>query len=559
MMDPTTLSILWERLIYVAEEQAKTLVRVSFTSQSGEMQDIASAVFDSQGNMLAEGITGTIGVITALMRGLKQIVREYPPETLAPGDVLIGNDPWVWSGHTFDLAIVRPVFWSDKLIGFTATITHLTDIGGKGWATSTREIYEEGLRLPIMRLYTRGKLNQDLLHIVKLNVRTPEDVEGDILAQVAATDIGARRLVELVEEYDLKGVDEIGQAICARSEAATKEAIRAVPPGTYRDEIFVGGFEERMRIAAAIRTAGDHLLVDYSGTSPQIPQGINATLNYTLAHTVFNIKRALCPDVPNNEGTYRPITVEAPKGSLLNAMPPAPLVSRHVLAKPIERVLYGALVQALPDRVIADSGGGGSTPSNIKGLDADGKHFMSMMTYSGSMGALSSKDGFGGSSSIAVVPAEILENQVPILVLSRRLVTDSGGPGKYRGGCGIGITMRLEGRLPAEIGFSHTRDKFQPRGRLGGQSGKLPEGSINNLPLPSDKVTLELKPGDIVMGESGGGGGFYPPEEREPEKVLRDVTEGWVSLEKAAEVYKVVIDGETMEIDWQKTRSLRNA
>ncbi|HLB29570.1 MAG TPA: hydantoinase B/oxoprolinase family protein [Dehalococcoidia bacterium] len=316
-LDPTTIGIIWQRLIYVAEEQAKTLVRASFTSQSGEMQDISSAIFDTRGNMIAEGITGTVGIITALMQGLKHFVREYPPESLAPGDVLVSNDPWILSGHTFDIAVVRPVFLRESCVGYTATVTHLTDIGGKGWATVTADIYEEGLRIPIMKLFRscptrpglrlslQGERNEDLFRILKLNVRTPDQVEGDLMAQVAATEVGAQRLAELLEEYDLEDLEEVGQEICARTEAATREAVRTVPPGVYKGESFLDGFEAPLRIAATVTAEGDRLVVDYAGTSPQIPRGINAAYNYTLAHTVFNIKASLCPDIPNNEGGYR--------------------------------------------------------------------------------------------------------------------------------------------------------------------------------------------------------------------------------------------------------------
>lgn len=558
-MDPAILSIIWQRLIHVAEEQAKTLVRVSFTSQSGEMQDIASAVFDSQGNMLAEGITGTVGVITALLRGVKNVIQQYPPEALMPGDVLIGNDPWIWSGHTFDLAIVRPVFLRETLIGFAATITHLTDIGGKGWGTSTVDIYEEGIRIPIIKLFQQGKLNQDILRILRLNVRTPDDVEGDILAQVAATEVGSQRLLELMLEYGLERLEEVGEEICGRSEAAIRQAIRTVPPGVYREEVLVGGFGAPLKIVATIKIEGDRMEVDYAGTSPQINRGVNSVYNYTLAHTVFSIKCALCPDIPNNEGTYKPINVLALAGSVLNATPPAALVSRHVFASHINRVIFGALAQVIPDRVIADCGGAGGIPSNIKGIDAKGKQYISMMANVGSMGAAATRDGYSVTSfpaNIAIYPAEILENRIPILILGRSLVTDSGGPGKFRGGLGMRFAIRVEGQQPTEFGFSQTQD-FPAKGRLGGRSGDPVERLIDDRQIPTEEVTTKLKPGEVLIGLTAGGGGFYPPEDRDPKKVLEDVVDGYVSVEKAREIYKVAIHRKTMEIDWEETRSLR--
>jgi N-methylhydantoinase B len=301
----------------------------------------------------------------------------------------------------------------------------------------------------------------------------------------------------------------------------------------------------------------DRIIVDYSGTSPQIPRGVNCVYNYTLAHTVFSIKCALCPDIPNNEGTYKPIILEAPEGSILNAKPPAALVSRHVLSTHINHALFGALAEAIPNRVIAECGGFG-TPANIKGIRANGKRFMSMMMDIRSMGASASRDGYAGvsfPSNIAIPSAEITETRVPMTILSREIMTDSGGPGKYRGGCAVRFSMRSENDLPAEIGFSQTWD-FPPEGRLGGQSGSPVSRFMNDSPAQADKVTVEMNPGDVLIADSSGGGGFYRPTERDPAKVLEDVIDGYVSLEQAREVYKVVIKSPTT-IDWEGTISLR--
>jgi N-methylhydantoinase B len=265
----------------------------------------------------------------------------------------------------------------------------------------------------------------------------------------------------------------------------------------------------------------------------------------------------LCPDIPNNEGTYRPVILKAPEGSILNAIPPAALVSRHVLSTHINHALFGALTEAMPNRIIAESGGFG-TPANIKGTRGNGKRFMSMMMDIRSMGASASRDGYAGvsfPSNIAIPSAEIIETRVPMTILSREIITDSGGPGKYRGGCAVRFTMRSESDLPAEIGFSQTWD-FPPAGRLGGESGSPVRRFINDTPAEADKVTVEMKPGDVLIADSSGGGGFYPPTERDPANVLEDVIDGYVSLEQAREVYKVVIKPPAV-IDWEGTIALR--
>src|SRR3990172_6885099 len=358
IFDPVTLEVYWQRLISIAEEQAKTLTRTAFSSQAGEMEDISSGIFDARGRTMAQGVTGTVGVITALVRGVPEFLEQFPPEQLGPGDILISNDPWLLAGHLNDIAIVVPVFHGDRLIAFTATMSHATDIGGKTWTSDYGEVYEEGICIPPMKLYERGK-PQELLRLLEKNVRVPEQVIGDVMAQVTACNVGARKLREFCAEERLADLEALSDTILSRSEQAVRKEFATLKRGAYRSQGLMDGFDQPLTIAATLTVGEDELVVDFAGTSPQVPYAINSVHNYTLAHTVYAIKCALCPAVPNNEGCFRPIRVTCPEGLLLNATHPAPVVSRHLVSTSINAVVSKALAQVVPQVAIADSGGGG--------------------------------------------------------------------------------------------------------------------------------------------------------------------------------------------------------
>lgn len=559
IIDPIDLEIIWQRLIAIAEEQARTLVRSSFSAMTAEMEDIASALFDAQGNMIAEGITGTIGIITALVQGVPCFLKEYPPNELSQGDLLISNDPWILAGHNPDMAIVRPVFSEDTLIGFTATVSHVPDIGGRGgWGSDATEIYEEGLILPVMKLFNKGKVNIDLRRLIETNVRVPEQTMGDIFAQVSATSVGAKNLEQLIREYKLGNLESVSKAILTRSEEAVRDAIEKVPNGAYHDEVFAEGLDEPIRIAVKLLVEGDYIVVDLAGSSSQVPAAINCTYNYTLAHITGPLKSALCPEIPNNTGTYSPIRLEAPKGSIVNAIRPAPLMDRHLLSQFINSVISGALAQAIPDRVLADAGEGGS--ASFQGLDLKGKRFSSSLGFTGGMPARPIRDGLHTThypSNLSSISVEILESRTPILVLGKELITDSGGAGRYRGGCGQQVTITIRGENPVSAGFVLERTKFPSRGRLGGHSGRCARIIINKSIRPHGKERIILRPGDQVIMEYPGGGGFFPPEERDLNMVLDDVRNGIVSLAKAREEYRVSIDKSKMSVNLQESKQLR--
>jgi N-methylhydantoinase B len=557
-IDLITLNVIWQRLISIAEEQAKTLVRSAYSVQTTELQDIASALFDSHGRMIAEGVTGTSGIITALVRGVPFLLTECPKSQISPGDVFICNDPWKFSGHTPDVAIVRPVFKSESVVGFTATISHVQDLGGRGWVSDRGEIYEEGLIFPVTKIVRKDEVNQDVIRLIKANSRVPDPVIGDLMAQVSSTAVGAAKLLEILGEYGLENLDSIADLILSRTEKAIRESIKSCPSGTFHDETNADGWDEPVKIAVSLSFQNDSVLVDFAGSSKQVPAAINATYNYTLAHTVNCLKSVLSPGVPNNGGTYVPINMVAPAASIVNASPPAALISRNLIAAYVNSVVFGALSQALPDRVVADASM--TSSPTFRGKDLKGRPFSCRFVCSGGMPARSNRDGLNTTSypgNVGNSPLEIIENVSPLFIKTKELIQDSGGPGKFRGGLGSRVIFELRGEEPVRINFVFDRLRFPSRGRLGGREGRTTRVYFRGKPLVNGKQsnTWDKNDGEIIV-EYPGGGGFFNPEERDPLMVLDDVLNGLVSSEMAAEVYRVAVEGR--QINAAKTQLLRN-
>ncbi|MEZ4507444.1 MAG: hydantoinase B/oxoprolinase family protein [Thermomicrobiales bacterium] len=330
-MDAIRLEVMWNRLVSVVNEQAAALMRTSFTSIVREAGDLSAGVFDARGNMIAQAVTGTPGHINAMATCIHHFLAVYPAETLRPGDVLITNDPQKTSGHLHDFTVITPVFLDDRLVGFFGNTCHVLDIGGIGLSTDARSIFEEGLFIPITKLFAQGNLNEELIKILTHNVRTPEPVLGDIYAQAAGNDVGAERLIEFMHEFGLESLEPLADEIIDRSEQAMRRAISELPDGIYRNEVWSDGYEHPVKLAVAIEKTGDRMHVDWAGSSMESERGINVVLNYTHAYTTYALKCALAPEVPNNEGSFRPVTVDAPPRSILNALPPAPVSARHIL------------------------------------------------------------------------------------------------------------------------------------------------------------------------------------------------------------------------------------
>lgn len=558
-LDAVMLEVLWNRLISIVNEQAAALMHASFTTVVREAGDLSAGVFDRGGNMLAQAVTGTPGHINTMANCVRHFVKVHPIDALEPGDSLLTNDPWLASGHLHDITVVTPVFYRGRGIGWFANTCHAMDIGGRTLGAGARDVFEEGLHIPIMKLFRRGEVNRDLIEIVRANVRVPDEVVGDLYAQQAGNDVGAMKLVEVMDEYGLSDMEALSREILDRSEAATRDAIAEIPNGVYEDAVVIDGYDEPLKICARVEVEDRVLKVDYAGTSPQVKWGINVVYNYTHAYTTYPLKCAISPHIPNNEGSFRPISVTAPEGCILNAQFPCAVGARHLIGHFLAQPLFGALAKAMPDRVIAD-GSAGLWNTQLEGRDRNGRVFAYIFFSAGGMGARPTADGLSATafpSGIRGVPAEAIESVSPVVMHRRALIRDSGGPGKFRGGLSQEMVLGVDSDQPALHSCMYDRTRHAARGFLGGEGGApgclfLSDGTT----LPP-KGRYELMPGQTVTLRLPGGGGFFSPLERDPALVLEDVRQDRVSLAAARERYGVVIDVATWIVDAVATQALR--
>ena len=531
ILDPVTLEICWNRLIGVVNEQAAALQRTSFTSIVREAGDLSAGVFDSRGYMVAQAVTGTPGHINSMALAMKHILVAYPLERLTSGDVLITNDPWKTSGHLNDVTICSPIFRDDRCVAFFASTCHTADIGGHVLSAEAREVYEEGLQIPILKLYEAGRPNETLVAMIRENTRLPEMVLGDFHAQIAGGAVGGERLLEFMDEFGLERLEPLADEIIGRTEGAMREAIRALRPGLYEHAITSDGFGEPITIRVRCRVQGDDLLIDYAGSSPASRRGVNVVMNYTEAYTTYGVKVIISPDVPNNEGAFRPIRISAPEGSILNVTRPAPVAARHVIGHFLPHVIAGALGQALPERVMAE-GSANIWGVQVSGKDVDGRPFTHIFFSSGGTGARAVKDGLSATafpSGVLGTPVEVLENLSPLLVERKALRGDSGGRGKYRGGLGQTIAFRVRTREPFVCSILCDRTAQPAAGFRGGSSGARGEVLIDGIQPANPKAEQVIAAGSLVEIRLPGGGGYGPPTDRDPELIARDLLEGYVT------------------------------
>lgn len=542
-IDPVTLEVLWNRLLSVANEQQAALMRTAFSTVVRESQDLACGVFDTRGQMMAQSITGTPGHINPLATGVRHLLAAYPPETLGPGDVLITNDPWMTSGQLNDFTVLTPIFRNGQIVAYFGNLCHAADIGGQVFSGEAHEIYEEGLRVPVMKLFDRGEPNHELLKIVRANVRLPDETVGDLYAQASCNDVGGRALLTMMDEFGLESIDPLSDEIIARSEKALRDAILTIPDGVYAHEVWSDGFEEPIKIAVTLTVHGDEIDIDFTGSSPQSGRGINVVLNYTHGYASFAVKAAIAPDVPHNEGAFRPVHVSAPEGSILNCTEPAAVAARHLVGHFVPSAIFGALAKAFPERLLA----GGADPiwlSVWRGMNpSTGEPFMNAIFQVGGTGARATKDGLnttGFPSGVAGVPAEVIESLTGLVQSRRELRTDSGGAGKTRGGLGQATEFWHRGAGPWSVSAMIDRTKFAAQGFAGGGPGAFGLFSVDGRTL-KPKTVESLEPGQTVLLAPAGGAGFGNPFERPVEAVLADVVSGYVSLEAAARDYGVAI------------------
>jgi N-methylhydantoinase B len=532
--DPVTLEILWERLITIVDEGAVSLRNTAFSLLVREGNDFAVVLLDPEGNAVAQNracLPNFAGTIPPTVRYVVQKFRD----TWQPGDVVIMNDPWISAGHVNDLSIVTPIFGVEGVAGFAANSAHCADIGGLRFGGRGRDMYEEGLRIPAAKLYVAGEPNSLLFEIIKENVRLPDQVVGDIESQVAANETAGRKLKELLKEFEIKDLSSLAAAILSRSEAVVRDAIRDVPDGTWYHEVKMDGIDEPLTIRAAVTIKGSTIHVDYTGTSPQIDFPLNSVPNYTYAYTVYPVRTALCPGIPNNDGALRPITVSAPPGTILNPLPPAPVAQRHLLGHFCAGAVYGALAQVVPGKVIAECGSTPSTTFAIAGEREDGSRFGEIVFVAGGMGARPTMDGLSCvtfPANVAASPVEVLENTLPIRYEEKEYIHDSGGQGEFRGGLGSRHRFRIVSSKPVWLSALVDRTKFAAQGLLGGEPGSLLRLFVDPPKEIPPKDYVLLQPGDVVTIELPGGGGYGNPEKRRQELKEKDIRLGLVTANK---------------------------
>lgn len=543
-LTPIQLEVLWNRLLSIANEQQTTLIRTAFSTIVRESLDLACGVFDTRGLMIGQSLTGTPGHINPMATGAIHLLNEYPPETLVPGDVLVTNDPWQTAGQVNDFTVLTPVFRDNRIVAYFSNCCHAPDIGGRILSAEAHEVFEEGLQVPITKLFHAGEPNEELFKIIRANVRTPDETVGDLYAQASSNAVGARSLLQMMDEFDLETIDPLADEIITRSEIAMREGIRALPNGRYEHETWSDGFEEPLRINVAVTVRDEDIDIDFAGSSSQSQRGINVVLNYTKGYASFAMKAAISPEVPHNEGAFRPVHITAPEGSILNCRRPAAVASRHLVGHFLPSAIFGALSNVIPDRVMA----GSADPiwmsiwrAKWPKLEKTSNFTLFML---GGTGARPTKDGLsttGFPSGVGGVPTEIAETQAPLIQQHRSLKTDSGGPGRYRGGLGQNVTIRQRGHDEWSVSGMVDRTKFAAEGLEGGQSGAVGEFQLNEEPAPP-KTIMWMEADAAVSMNPPGGGGFGSPFERDPKHVLADVVEGYVSIEAAKVDYGVVIE-----------------
>ncbi len=530
-LDPVTLEVAWNRLIGVVNEQAAALQRTSFSTVVREAGDLSAGIFDRRGWMIAQAVTGTPGHINSMALAVRHFLEAYPVDTLRPGDVLVTNDPWKTSGHLYDVTICTPVFRGETCVALFASTCHVVDIGGRVYSAQARDAWEEGLLIPVDKLHDGGRPNETLLRLLRANTRTPDLVLGDLHAQVVGGAVGGRRLLDFMDELGLERLEPLADEIVGRTERAMREAIRALRPGVYEHAITSDGFDVPITIRVRLEARGDDLLIDYAGSSPQSRHGINVVLNYTMAYTTYGVKALVSPDVPNNEGAFRPLRITAPPGSILNALHPAPVAARAVIGHFLPHVVAGALAQAIPGRVMAE-GAANIWILHVTGRDRGGTPFVLHVVNAGGTGARAFADGLsatGFPSGVLATPVEVIESIAPVVVEARALRPGSGGAGRYRGGLGQLIAFHVRTDEPWTCSVLCDRTRVPAAGLLGGAPGAPGEVWMNGA-RPANPKAEQVLPADArVELRLPGGGGYGDPAERDPEAERRDVEAGLVT------------------------------
>jgi N-methylhydantoinase B len=541
--------IQWNRLIAVVEEQAQTMIRTAFSTTVREAGDLSAGVFDLEGRMLAQAVTGTPGHVNSMAESVAHFLAKFPAETMQPGDHYITNDPWLATGHLHDLTVVTPAFRRGKIVGLFANTAHIIDIGGLGMGPEGRSVFEEGLYIPIVKCFDRNAPNETFFDFIRVGSRTPVELEGDIYSLCACNDAGAKRLVEMMDEFAMETLDDLAAYIFEASTRATLAEIAKLPRGTFSGQITSDGYEAPVTLKAAMTIHDDRIVVDYAGTSGLSSRGINVPPAYCRAYSCFGIKVVVAPEVPNNWASLRPFEMEIPEGCILNAPRPYPVSVRHVVGQLLPDLMMGCLHQAVPGRVNAEGSSALWNPplrggSQVSGQAAETEDFEIITFNSGGTGARPGKDGLDGTafpSGVRTMPVEATENVAPVIFWQKQLRPDSAGAGRTRGGFGQVMEIGAKGDAEFAVNAIFDRVANPPKGRDGGGEGAAGWVGMNdaNGTVLRTKGFQVIPKGRRLLLKLPGGGGMGDPKQRDPALVRRDVEDGLVSPEAARAIYGV--------------------
>ena len=557
--------VMWDRLIAVVEEQARTMMRVAFSPVVREAGDLSAGVFNPAGELLAQAVTGTPGHINSMARSVKHFMNVFPPDTMRPGDAFITNDPWKGTGHLFDLTVVTPAFDAERLVALFACTAHVADIGGNGPDLGSRDVLAEGLFVPIMPLCREGNVDRWLINLLRANSREPDRLEGDVYALMASNQAGIDRLRRMMEEYRIRDLDALSAHILQSSDRSMREAIARLPPGVYANAMRIDGIDEPIDFVATLTIEPDMLRIDFAGTSGVSRYGINCPMCYTDAYTSFGVKCLVAPRLANNAAVLSRIRVTAPENCIVNALPPAPVTGRSTIGQVLPDVVFGCFDKAMPGLAPAEGTGGSSTlrlgagPGITGGAAGKSTPFMLQSFQSGGMGAHPKLDGLSATafpSGVKSIAIEVTEALTPLVFWKKELRRDSGGAGRHRGGLGQVMEIGSREDAPFAIFARFQRADYPARGRDGGLDGAPAAVSLRSGAPFKRRGTQLIPAGDRILIELPGGGGLGDPLARAPAAVAEDVRNGLVSRDCARDVYKIALR-EDLSVDEDATAKLR--
>ena len=528
--------VMWNRLIAVVEEQAQIMIRTAFSTTVREAGDLSAGVFDLQGRMLAQAVTGTPGHVNSMAEAVGHFLAKFPTHVMRPGDHYITNDPWLGTGHLHDLTVVTPAFRDGAIVGLLANTAHVIDVGGRGMGPDARSVFEEGFYIPILRCFEAGQPNATFFDLLRMGSRLPVELEGDVYSLCACNDAAARRLVQTMAEYKLDSLDPLATFIFDASLGATLAEIAKLPAGTYRASTVSDGYESAVTLHAAMTVAADHVAVDFAGTSPPSRYGINVPAAYARAYACFGIKTVVAPAIPNNWASLLPFRMDIPAGCILNAPRPYPVAVRHVIGQMLPDLMMSCLHQAVPERVSAEGSSCLWNPPlrggpQVSGPDAALPDFEVITFNNGGMGARPTHDGLDGTafpSGVRTMPVEATENVAPVIFWRKELTPDSGGAGRTRGGCGPVMEIGAKGEAEFAVNAIFDRVDHPPQGRDGGMPGMAGGVHLSDGTRLRTKGYQVIPAGQRLVLQLPGGGGLGDPAQRDPAAVVRDARDGLV-------------------------------